>query len=71
MVDGMVWRTAGKSARYAGELVVPSLLMQFGDICHFKTASLYSCRKMFPLLLNGVVYKSYVRSEVLFGGGVC
>ena len=26
VVDGMVWRTAGKSARYAGELVVPELL---------------------------------------------
>ena len=23
VVDGMLWRTAGKSARYAGELVVP------------------------------------------------
>ena len=26
MVDGMLWRTAGKSARYAGELVVPEPL---------------------------------------------
>ena len=25
VVDGMPWRTAGKSARYAGELVVPEL----------------------------------------------
>ena len=39
MVDGMLWRTAGKSVGYAGELVVPSLLMQFGDIFHFKTVS--------------------------------
>ena len=23
VVDGMLWRTAGKSARYAGELLVP------------------------------------------------
>ena len=26
MVDGMLWRTAGKSARYAGEQVVPEPL---------------------------------------------
>ena len=39
MVDGMLWRTAGKSAHYAGEQVVPSLLMQFGDVCHLKTTS--------------------------------
>ena len=26
VVDGMLWRTAGKSARYAGELVVPEPL---------------------------------------------
>ena len=26
MVDGMLWRTARKSARYAGELVVPKPL---------------------------------------------
>ena len=26
MVDGMQWRNAGKSARYAGELVVPEPL---------------------------------------------
>ena len=26
VVDGMLWRTAGKSARYAGELVVPAPL---------------------------------------------
>ena len=26
MVDGMLWRTAVKSARYAGELVVPEPL---------------------------------------------
>ena len=26
MVDGMICRTAGKSARYAGELVVPEPL---------------------------------------------
>ena len=26
VVDGMPWRTAGKSARYAGELVVPKPL---------------------------------------------
>ena len=35
MVDGMLWRTARKSTRYAGELVVPEPL---GDICHFKIA---------------------------------
>ena len=39
MVDDMLRRTAGKLVRYTGELVVPSLLMQFGDICHLKTAS--------------------------------
>ena len=39
VVDGMLWHTAGKSASYAGELVVPSLLMQLSDICHLKTAS--------------------------------
>ena len=50
MVDSMLWRTAGKSARYAGKLAVPSLLMQFGDICHFKTASVNSqCLILFPL----------------------
>ena len=27
MVDGMLWRTAGKLARYAGELVVPEPLV--------------------------------------------
>ena len=26
MVDGMLWQSAGKSARYAGELVVPEPL---------------------------------------------
>ena len=26
VVDGMLWRTAGKSARYAGDLVVPEPL---------------------------------------------
>ena len=26
MVDGMLWRTAAKSVRYAGELVVPENL---------------------------------------------
>ena len=26
VTDGMLWRTAGKSARYAGELVVPEPL---------------------------------------------
>ena len=26
MVDGMLWRTAGKLARYVGELVVPEPL---------------------------------------------
>ena len=26
VVDGMLWRTAGKSARYADELVVPESL---------------------------------------------
>ena len=26
VVDGILWRTAGKSARYAGELVVPEPL---------------------------------------------
>ena len=26
VVDGMLWRTAGKSARHAGELVVPEPL---------------------------------------------
>ena len=26
MADGMLWRTVGKSARYAGELVVPEPL---------------------------------------------
>ena len=26
MVDGMLWRTAGKSARYAGDLAVPEPL---------------------------------------------
>ena len=26
VVDGMLWRTAGKSARYTDELVVPELL---------------------------------------------
>ena len=26
VVDGMLWRTAGKSVRYAGELVVPEPL---------------------------------------------
>ena len=26
MVDGMLWQTVGKSARYAGELVVPEPL---------------------------------------------
>ena len=26
VVDGMLWRTSGKSARYAGELVVPEPL---------------------------------------------
>ena len=26
VVDGMLWRTAGESARYAGELVVPEPL---------------------------------------------
>ena len=26
VVDGMLWRTAGKSARYAGEVVVPDPL---------------------------------------------
>ena len=26
MVDGMLWRTAEKSAQYAGELVVPEPL---------------------------------------------
>ena len=27
VVDGMLWRTAGKSALYAGELVVTELVM--------------------------------------------
>ena len=36
VVDGMLWRTAGKSVCYAGELLFPSLLMQFGDICHLR-----------------------------------
>ena len=39
MVDGMLWRTARKSARYVGELVVPEPLDAGGDICHLKTAS--------------------------------
>ena len=26
VVDGMLWRTAGKSARYAGELIIPEPL---------------------------------------------
>ena len=26
VVDGMLWRTAGKSSRYTGELVVPEIL---------------------------------------------
>ena len=26
MVDGIPWQTAGKSARYAGELIVPEPL---------------------------------------------
>ena len=39
VVDGMLWRTAGKSVRYAGELVVTSILMQLDNICHFKRAS--------------------------------
>ena len=38
VVDGMLWRTAEKSVRYAGKLVVPEPL-EFGDICHSKTAS--------------------------------
>ena len=42
VVDGMLWRTAGKSARYAVELIV----MLFGDICHFKTASGNSQRRI-------------------------
>ena len=29
VVDGMPWRTAGKSVRYAGELVVPEPLDAF------------------------------------------
>ena len=36
VVDGMQWRTAEKSVLYADELVV---LIQFGNICHPKTAS--------------------------------
>ena len=39
VVDDMLYRTAGKSIRYAGELVVPEPLDEFGDISHFKTAS--------------------------------
>ena len=27
VVDGMLWRTAGKSACYAGELIVPDVVL--------------------------------------------
>ena len=46
MVDGMLRRAAGKSARYSGKLVVHEPLMQFGDICHFMTASGDSQRRI-------------------------
>ena len=39
MVDGMLWRTAGKSARYAGELVVPEPLDAVRRHRHLKTSS--------------------------------
>ena len=45
MVDSMLRRTDGKPVRYTGEQVVPSRLMQFGDIFHFKTASGNSLRR--------------------------
>ena len=35
VVNGMLRQIAGRSVRYAGELVV--LVMQFFDICHFRT----------------------------------
>ena len=45
-VDGMLRRTAGKSVHYSGEVVVLSLLMQFGDICHHRIASGNSKRQI-------------------------
>ena len=55
MVDGMLWRTAGKSAHHADELVVPSLLMQFGDISHFKKTSGNSQRRILCPLVPATV----------------
>ena len=51
VVDGMQRRTSVKSVRYAGELVVHEPLMQFGDICHYKSVSSnYQRRILRPLV---------------------
>ena len=50
MVDGMLRRTAGKSVRYAGEMLVPEPLDAFWRHLAFRTASGNSqCQILFPL----------------------
>ena len=46
MVDGMLRRSAGKSVRYAGELVVPEPLYPVRRYLPFKTASGNSQRRI-------------------------
>ena len=46
VVDGMLLRTAGKSIRYAGEVIVPEPLDAVRRYCHLKTASGNSQRRI-------------------------
>ena len=70
MVDGMLRRTAGKSVHYAVELVILDLFMEFGEFCHYSTASgNYQRRHLCPLeppsLVDVIGAREYLARKAL------